>query len=171
MRRKFRRGCREIHGVVTNYCASARYERGRCALDPSHIEHREECSSLSTITAAQEALAAGEAVSPRRAARRWCAPSRLKRSVTWLIQVEYRFTHWSTGGPMADVNDVLAATRAAVIDFVAAAERSAATWTTPRAPGKWSPNQVVEHVARCWEESANVVSGAPSMPMPPDFLR
>jgi hypothetical protein len=33
---------------------------------------------------------------------------------------------------MADVNDVLAANRAAVIDLVAAAERSAATWTTPR---------------------------------------
>ena len=72
---------------------------------------------------------------------------------------------------MADVDDVLAGTRAAVIDFVAAAERSAATWTTPRAPGKWSPSQVVEHVTRCWEESANVVSGAPSMPMPPAFLR
>ena len=40
---------------------------------------------------------------------------------------------------MADVNDVLAANRAAVLDLVAAAERSAATWTTPRAPGKWSP--------------------------------
>jgi hypothetical protein len=37
---------------------------------------------------------------------------------------------------MADVNDVLAANRAAVNDLVAAAERSAATWTTPRAPGK-----------------------------------
>ena len=63
---------------------------------------------------------------------------------------------------MADVNDVLAANRAAVIDLVAAAERSAATWTTPRAPGKWSPSQVVEHVARGLEEAANVVSGAPS---------
>ena len=72
---------------------------------------------------------------------------------------------------MADVNDVLAGTRAAVIDFVAAAERSASTWTTPRAPRKWSPSQIVEHVARCWEESAKVVSGAPSMPMPPAFLR
>src|SRR5438067_5666789 len=90
---------------------------------------------------------------------------------SWLIQVDYRFTHWSTGGPMADVNDVLATTRAAVIDFVAAAERSASTWTTPRAPRKWSPSQIVEHVARCWEESAKVVSGAPSMPMPPAFLR
>lgn len=72
---------------------------------------------------------------------------------------------------MADVNDALAAHRAAVIDFVAAAERSAATWTTPRAPGKWSPSQVVEHVAGGFEEAANVVSGAPSIPMPPVFLR
>jgi hypothetical protein len=72
---------------------------------------------------------------------------------------------------MADLNDALAANRAAVIDFVAAAERSAATWTTPRAPGKWSPSQVVEHVARGLEEAANIVSGAPSIPMPPAFLR
>ena len=72
---------------------------------------------------------------------------------------------------MADVNDALAANRAAVIDLVSAAERSAATWTTPRAPGKWSPSQVVEHVARGLEEAANVVSGAPSIPMPPAFLR
>ena len=73
---------------------------------------------------------------------------------------------------MADVNDVLAANRAAVIDLVAAAERSAATWTTPRAPGKWSPSQVVEHVARTLEESANVVAGVPSkFPPLPAFLR
>ena len=72
---------------------------------------------------------------------------------------------------MTDVNDVLAANRAAVIDLVAAAERSAATWTTPRAPGKWSPSQVVEHVTRGLEEATNVVSGAPSLPMPPAFLR
>jgi hypothetical protein len=72
---------------------------------------------------------------------------------------------------MADVNDVLAANRAAVSDLVAAAERSAATWTTPSAPGKWSPSQVVEHVARGLEEGANIVSGAPSIPMPPAFLR
>src|SRR6185503_4741429 len=76
-----------------------------------------------------------------------------------------------TGGPMAEVNDALAANRAAVLDLVAAAERSAATWATPRAPGKWSPSQVVEHVAGGLEEAANVVSGAPSIPMPPAFLR
>jgi hypothetical protein len=72
---------------------------------------------------------------------------------------------------MADVNHALASNRAAVIDLVAAAERSAATWTTPRAPGKWSPSQVVEHVAGGLDEGANVVSGAPSIPMPPAFLR
>ena len=43
---------------------------------------------------------------------------------------------------MADVNEVLAANRAAVIDLVAVAERSAATWTTPRAPGKWSLSSI-----------------------------
>jgi hypothetical protein len=72
---------------------------------------------------------------------------------------------------MADINDVLADNRAAVLDLVAAAERSAATWTAPRAPGKWSPSQVVEHVARGLEEGANIASGAPSIPMPPAFLR
>jgi len=72
---------------------------------------------------------------------------------------------------MADINDALADNRAAVLDLVTAAERSAATWTTPRAPGKWSPSQVVEHIARGLEEGANIVSGAPSIPMPPAFLR
>ncbi len=73
---------------------------------------------------------------------------------------------------MTDVNDALAANRDAVTDLVAAAERSATTWTTPRAPGKWSPSQVVEHVLRGLDEAANAVSGAPSsIPMPPAFLR
>jgi len=72
---------------------------------------------------------------------------------------------------MADVSDALAANRAAVIDFVAAAERSAATWSTPPAPGKWSPSQVVEHVARGLDEGANIVSGTPSIAMPPALLR
>ena len=72
---------------------------------------------------------------------------------------------------MADVNDELAANRDAVLDLVKAAERSAATWTTPRAPGKWSPSQVVEHVAGGLEEAANALSGGPTLPMPPAFLR
>lgn len=72
---------------------------------------------------------------------------------------------------MADLDDVLAADHAAVLDLIAAAERSAATWTAPRAPGKWSPSQVVEHVARGLDEGANIVAGAPSLPGPPAFLR
>src|SRR5437764_12741957 len=77
----------------------------------------------------------------------------------------------TTGGPMADVNDVLVAHDAAVLELVAAADRSAATWTSPRAPGKWSPSQVVEHVTRGWEEAANIVAGTPSLPIAPAFLR
>ena len=69
---------------------------------------------------------------------------------------------------MADINDLLADNRAAVSDLVAATERSAATWTTPRAPGKWSPSRVVDHVARGVDEAANGLSGAPSsIPMSP----
>lgn len=72
---------------------------------------------------------------------------------------------------MADLNDVLADNRAAVLELASAAERSAATWTTPRAPGKWSPSQVVEHVLRGLEEASNVVSGTPSIPRLPAPLR
>lgn len=73
---------------------------------------------------------------------------------------------------MADINDVLAANRAAVIELVEATAISAANWTTPRAPGKWSPSQVVEHVAGSLEEGASIVSGAPSkLRTPPFFLR
>ncbi len=71
---------------------------------------------------------------------------------------------------MPDINDLLADNRAAVLDLAAAAERSAGSWTTPRAPGKWSPSQVVEHVARGLEEGANIVSGAPSIPMRAPFV-
>ena len=63
---------------------------------------------------------------------------------------------------MADINSMLAANRQAVDDLIAASERCADVWITPRAPGKWSPSQVVEHVARTFEESANLMSGGPT---------
>lgn len=73
---------------------------------------------------------------------------------------------------VAEVDTTLAATRTAVDDFIAAVERSRDVWTVPQAPGKWSPSQIVEHVARSLEESANVVSGAPSkFPKLPFFVR
>jgi hypothetical protein len=73
---------------------------------------------------------------------------------------------------MSQVNAILDATRSAIDELAKAGEGSAAHWTTPRAPGKWSPAQVVEHVALALEESANVVSGAPTkFPTFPALLR
>lgn len=73
---------------------------------------------------------------------------------------------------MPDLEAILKANRDALADMAAAGERSGADWTTPRAPGKWSPSQVVEHVARILEESAHVVLGEPSrLPRLPGFLR
>jgi hypothetical protein len=66
----------------------------------------------------------------------------------------------------------LAGTRAAVTALLAASDGAAASWNTPRAPGKWTPSQVVEHVARIMDESTNVVAGVPSrFPKLPIFLR
>jgi hypothetical protein len=73
---------------------------------------------------------------------------------------------------MVDVNQALAANRDAVAALLAAAESCGDRWLAPRAPGKWSPSQIVEHVARSLEESANVVAGVPSkFPTLPTFLR
>jgi len=73
---------------------------------------------------------------------------------------------------MADVNAALAANRDAVAELIAAAEKCGGAWTVPVAPGKWSPSQQVEHVARCLDEGANVASGAPAkLPSLPFFLR
>lgn len=63
---------------------------------------------------------------------------------------------------MRTLDDVLAANRAAVNDLIDAGEGSGSGWTVPPAPGKWSPSQIAEHVARALEESANVVAGLPS---------
>ena len=73
---------------------------------------------------------------------------------------------------MAELTRSLADVRSGVDDLLAAADRASGVWMVPRAPGKWSPAQVVEHVARIMEESANVASGRPSkFPTIPFFLR
>lgn len=73
---------------------------------------------------------------------------------------------------MPDLASLLAANRAAVDDLITTAERAGSHWTTPRAPGKWSPAEVAEHVARSLEEGANVVAGKPSkLPSLPGFVR
>ncbi len=73
---------------------------------------------------------------------------------------------------MADINEVLIENRAAVDEVIDAADRSKSVWSTAPAPGKWSPSQIVEHVARSLEEAAHVVAGKPSkLPALPFFLR
>ena len=51
---------------------------------------------------------------------------------------------------------------AAIAEFLKATDAARPQWTVPRGPGKWSPSQVAEHVARIMEQSANVVVGTPS---------
>jgi len=62
---------------------------------------------------------------------------------------------------MADINTALAASQDATNRLILMGEKTGASWTTPRAPGKWSPSQIVEHVARALEESANAAAGRP----------
>lgn len=63
---------------------------------------------------------------------------------------------------MMDINTVLAASKDAMDQLIVAGEQTGAAWTSSRAPGKWSPCQIVEHVARSLEESANMAAGLPS---------
>jgi DinB superfamily len=63
---------------------------------------------------------------------------------------------------MGDINTALRASREAVDHMIELADKAAAGWATSRAPGKWSPSQIVEHVALSLEESAKVATGRPS---------
>ncbi len=63
---------------------------------------------------------------------------------------------------MSDLTTVLRQNREAVDEMLAATQRVSTVWTTPRAAGKWSPAQLVEHVACALEQSAHVVAGRPS---------
>ena len=66
------------------------------------------------------------------------------------------------GGPLPSINTALEASKDAMEQLILAGERAGTTWTSPRAPGKWSPSQIVEHVARSLEESANMAADRPS---------
>ena len=63
---------------------------------------------------------------------------------------------------MPNINTALEASQDAMEQLIIAGERTKSAWTSPRAPGKWSPSQIVEHVARSLEESANMAAGRPS---------
>ncbi len=59
---------------------------------------------------------------------------------------------------MTDLQPVIAGNREAVEAFVAAARAiPASQWELPRAPDKWSPRQVTEHVALAYELSRAVL--------------
>jgi len=68
----------------------------------------------------------------------------------------------------------LAHARAAVNAFLDAADGSASSWNTPVAPKKWTPAQIVEHVARALEEAAKDMHGERSrmmqVPAPLQFV-
>ena len=73
---------------------------------------------------------------------------------------------------VSDLDSALAESRAALAKLMAAGDKSAAVWTTPRAEGKWSPSQIIEHVARALEESGKNIKGEPNaFPNLPVFVR
>jgi hypothetical protein len=75
---------------------------------------------------------------------------------------------------MQDLDDSLAAARAAVEAMIQTVSHAATQWAAPPAPGRWSPAQVVEHVALALEASADDIAGRPSrfpnLPRPIRFL-
>ena len=63
---------------------------------------------------------------------------------------------------MTDIDAALKASRAAVEQMIELSEQAGAGWSRSPLPGKWSPSQIVEHVAMSLEESARVACGQPS---------
>jgi len=73
---------------------------------------------------------------------------------------------------MPEIDLAIAGLHSAVSDMLDAADRASLVWTVPRAPGKWSPSQVVEHVARLMDQMTKVAAGEPSgFPTLPRLLR
>jgi hypothetical protein len=67
---------------------------------------------------------------------------------------------------------ILAELRDAAERFLAAAAAvGAERWTTPRAPGKWTPAQITEHVALTYEHGAAMLRGEPRPPLVPRWLQ
>jgi hypothetical protein len=63
---------------------------------------------------------------------------------------------------VGEIDKALAASREAVDRLMGTAAMTGPTWATPPAPGKWSPSQIVEHVARSLDASVAVAGGQPS---------
>jgi hypothetical protein len=73
---------------------------------------------------------------------------------------------------VADLQSALHTHREAVNAFLAAAGTvPSAQWAKPRAPGKWSPGQVTEHVALAYEVNRGVLHGTARTAAAPRLLR
>jgi hypothetical protein len=73
---------------------------------------------------------------------------------------------------MADLESALQAQRTAADAFKAAALRvSESVWNAPRAPGKWSPAQVTDHVGVSTRVARDFMGQKPGMGSLPWFLR
>jgi len=73
---------------------------------------------------------------------------------------------------MSDLNSAIAENRKAVDEFTRAARAvDAARWTLHPAEGKWSPAQIVEHIALTYEYSRGVVNNTAPGPSAPRLLR
>ena len=72
---------------------------------------------------------------------------------------------------LANLPSALQAMRQAVDEFLGTARAvPAERWSEPRAPGKWSPGQVTEHVAVAFEANGSLFRG-PAPGGPPRLLR
>jgi len=70
---------------------------------------------------------------------------------------------------MNTANDLLTTIHAhqqEVAKFLSAARSVSAQWAQPRAPGKWSPGQVVEHLALAYETNRGILHGRAPMTAP-----
>jgi hypothetical protein len=73
---------------------------------------------------------------------------------------------------VAALDDALAANRDAATRFLATARQiPTEKWAEPVAPGKWSPAQIVDHVAVTTEAALRAIKGDTSMGSIPRFLR
>jgi hypothetical protein len=73
---------------------------------------------------------------------------------------------------MDDLHTTLKAHHDAIGAFLAAAAAvPPSRWSVPRAPGKWSPGQVAEHLALAYEVNRGVLHGNPPPVAAPRWLR
>ena len=64
---------------------------------------------------------------------------------------------------MPGVAEAVQQNRQAADQLCAAADGASEFWEVPRARGKWSPSQVVEHVTRALEQATHELRGEPTL--------